>query len=219
MKTTRITIAALLAVALTGCASTEYRAYADAQIAVATARAEADKARYQALASIAQTGSDAARVAAVMSLQLVAPTQTPQMGLQAPKSTGETMLQWASVLLPTATQAYAIGKNASVQIESSRNAAATAQSTNATFLGIAGKIQAPGATSYSSTSLVSDSTHAPTVVTQPAPVVVRPADPVIVTQPDPVVVRPADPIVVRPADPVVVTQPAPVIVQPVGVQP
>ena len=69
-----------------------------------------------------------------------------------------------------------------------------------------------------------DSTHAPTVVTQPAPTIVnQPAptivDPVVVTQPAPTIVNQPDPVIVnQPAptivDPVVVNQPAPIIVQP-----
>jgi hypothetical protein len=185
----------LVALALTGCASTDYAAYAEAQASIASAKAEADKVRYQALAHIAQTGGDAAKVAAVMSLQFGAP-QAPS-AVAAPRPAGDTMLQWASILVPAATQAYAIGKNASVQIEAGRNAAFTAQSTNSAFVGVAGLIQAPGSVTTTNT----DSTHAPTVVTQPAPVLVQ--------QPAPLVVNP---VVV---DPVVVTQPAPVIVQPV----
>lgn len=46
--------------------------------------------------------------------------------------------------------------------------------------------------------------------TQPAPVIVPPADPVVVTQPDPVVVTQPPPVIVEPVvvDPVVVSQPA-----------
>lgn len=187
-------------VVLTGCASPDYAAYSNAQIQIAAAKADADKARSAALIAIAGT-SDVARVAAVMSLQNT--SQMPAMQVAAPKTTGEMVLQWASVLAPTISNAYSVGKNAVVQIEQSKNSALVAQSTNAAFVGIASQIQAPGATtttttnttntttttvsdSYNSTS--TDSTHTPTVVTQPAPVIVTQPAPVIVTQPAPIVV-------------------------------
>lgn len=47
--------------------------------------------------------------------------------------------------------------------------------------------------------------------TQPAPVIVPPADPVIVTQPEPVIVTQPEPVIVQ--------QPAPVVVEPVVIQP
>jgi hypothetical protein len=64
----------------------------------------------------------------------------------------------------------------------SDNATALGISTNAAFVGIASKIQAPAAniTTTTTTTTNTDSTHAPTVVTQPAPIVV--------TQPAPLVV-------------------------------
>lgn len=209
----KVILATALVVALTGCASTDYLEYAKAQVAIASAKSESEKARYEALSKIAQTGGDAAKVAAVISIQMNQQSSQPTQSIAAPKSTGDTILQWASVIVPAATQAYAIGKNAEVQIQSSNNSAAVAQSTNNAFVGIASKIQAPGAVSNSTSTVTNttttttntDSTHAPTVVTQPAPLVV--------TQPAPVIV---DPTVVNP---VVVNQPAPTIVNPVVVQP
>ena len=56
-----------------------------------------------------------------------------------------------------------------------------------------------------------DSTHAPTVVTQPAPTIVNQPAPTVVTQPAPVIVNQPAPTIV---DPVIVNQPAPIIVQP-----
>ncbi len=230
----KLLIIPFIAAALMGCATADYKSYAEAQIAVAAVKAEADKARYQALASIAQTGGDAAKVAVVMGLQFGNQAQG-QNALAAPKSTSDSMFQWASILVPAATQAYAIGKNAAVQIESSRNAAATAQSTNQAFVSIAGQIQAPGTITTTTTTTESNlsgtgvlgagsyaidnsSTATPTVVNQPAPII---TDPVVVTQPAPVVVTQPAPVIVSPVvanpvivDPVVVTQPAPVIVQP-----
>jgi hypothetical protein len=172
-------IAPMIAVlSLTGCATAEYAAYAD----IHKAQAASQTARYQALAEIAKQGDTAAKVAAVMSLQMGAVQNQTQVA--APKSFGDHLLQWTSVLLPTATQIYSVGKQAQVGIAQSNNATALGVSTNAAFVGIAGKIQAPAAnvatTSTTTTTTSTDSTHAPTIVTQPAPIVV--------TQPAPLVV-------------------------------
>jgi len=166
--------AILCALSLTGCATGQYQAYADAH----KAQAAAQTARYQALADIAKMGDTTAKVAAVMSLQMGAVQNQPQVA--APKTFGDHLLQWTSVLLPTATQIYSVGKQAQVGIAQSNNAREIGISTNAAFVGLAGKIQAPGAITTTTTN--TDSTHAPTVVTQPAPLVV--------TQPTPVIVRP-----------------------------
>jgi hypothetical protein len=170
---------AVCSVALTGCATAEYAAYAD----IHKAQAASQTARYQALADIAKQGDTAAKVAAVMSLQMGGQQQQASP-IAAPKSFGDHLLQWTSVLLPTATQIYSVGKQAQVGIAQSNNATALGVSTNAAFVGIAGKIQAPAAnvttTNTTTTTTSTDSTHAPTVVTQPAPI--------IVTQPAPVIV-------------------------------
>jgi spore germination protein YaaH len=179
-------IAPLIAVlSLTGCATAEYAAYAD----IHKAQAASQTARYQALADIAKQGDTAAKVAAVMSLQMGAVQNQTQVA--APKSFGDHLLQWTAVLLPTATQIYSVGKQAQVGIAQSNNATALGVSTNAAFVGMAAKIQAPAAnvTTTNTTTTNTDSTHAPTVVTQPAPI--------IVTQPAPVIVRPE--VVVTPA--------------------
>ena len=159
---------------LTGCATAEYAAYAD----IHKAQAASQTARYQALADIAKQGDTAAKVAAVMSLQMGAVQNQTQIA--APKSFGDHLLQWTSVLLPTATQIYSVGKQAQIGIAQSNNARELGVSTNAAFVGIAGKIQAPAANVATTTTTSNDSTHAPTVVTQPAPI--------IVTQPAPVIV-------------------------------
>lgn len=190
MKSVIAAIAATLLFA--GCASTrDYEAYAEIHKAKATAEA----ARYTALAEIAKQGDTTAKVAAVMSLQQQGGASA-QSNVSAPRSNADIMLQWASILVPSLTQAYAIGQNATVQIEQSRNSALTTQNTNAAFVGIAGKIQAPGAvtnTTLSGTgslgsgtySIDNSATATPTVVNQPAPIVVRPeiVQPVVTAQP------------------------------------
>jgi hypothetical protein len=182
----------LTALALTGCATgQQYQAYADAH----KAQAAAQTARYQALADIAKQGDTTAKVAAVMSLQMGGQQQQSQIA--APKTVGDHLIQWTSILLPSLTNIYGINKQASVGIAQSNNATALGISTNAAFVGLAGKIQAPaanvtttstigansGANSGNSGRLagtsITDNTSTPTVVTQPAPLVV--------TQPAPIV--------------------------------
>jgi hypothetical protein len=182
-------IAPLIAsLALTGCATAEYQAYAEAH----KAQAASQTARYQALADIAKQGDTTAKVAAVMSLQMGGQQQTSQIA--APKSWADYAFQWTGLLLPTIGQVYGINKQTQVGIVQSNNATTLGVSTNAAFVGLAGKIQAPaanitttttstvgansGANSGNSGRLagtsITDNTSTPTVVTQPAPVIVRP---------------------------------------------
>lgn len=190
------------AVALVGCGTTEqYKMYADTQKSIAQANAMAETARYAALAEIAKTGDSGARVAAVMSINFGAQGgNSPRVQQVAPPRTfGETALQWTSVLLPSLTNLYGISANRSIATTQSNNAAATAASTNAAFVGMAGQIQAPqpsvtttiggsqniGANSGNSGRIAggdqTDNTSAPTVVNQPAPIVVNQPEPIVVT--------------------------------------
>ena len=132
-------IAILCAVSLTGCATAEYQAYADAH----KAQAAAQTARYQALADIAKQGDTTAKVAAVMSLQMGGVQQNTQ--INAPKSWADYAMQWTGLLLPTVGQIYTINKQTTLGMRQSDNATAVAVSTNNAFVGIAGKIQAPAA--------------------------------------------------------------------------
>lgn len=133
-------IAPLLAVlSLTGCATAEYAAYADAH----KAQAAAQTARYQALAEIAKQGDTTAKVAAVMSLQMGGGQQNAQ--INAPRNWADYALQWTGLLLPTVTQVYSVGKQTALGMRQSDNATALGISTNNAFLGMAGKIQAPAA--------------------------------------------------------------------------
>jgi len=75
----------LIALALTGCASDDYTQYAKAQSDIATARANSDAARYQALASIASKGDSASGVAAVMAIALGSGSQQGQQQVAAPQ--------------------------------------------------------------------------------------------------------------------------------------
>lgn len=129
MKYLIILIAALLASA---CATTDYEAYAKSA-------ADASVARSKALSDIAQQGDSAAKVAAVMALALGA----GEVKLQAPAP--NSALQWASILVPGIVQIYGITEQSRVATTQSNNAASVANSTNAAFVGIAGKIQAAAA--------------------------------------------------------------------------
>jgi hypothetical protein len=197
-------LAIVTVLALTGCATgKEYEAYAEAHKAQAAAQA----ARYKALSDIAAQGDTTAKVAAVITLNQSS-GQASQIA--APKSAAEHLIQWTSILLPSLTNIYGINKQAQVGIAQSNNATTLGVSTNAAFVGLAGKIQAPAAnvtTSTSTTSTVgansgansgnsgrlagtsiTDNTSTPTVVVQPAPVIVRPE----VVQP--VVIQPTTPV-------------------------
>ena len=130
----------LCALALTGCATKEYQAYAE----VHKAQAAAQTARFQALADIARQGDTTAKVAAVMSLQMGGGGQQSQQVI-APKSWADHALQWTGLLLPTVGQIYTINKQTGLGMRQSDNATALGISTNAAFVGMASKIQAPAA--------------------------------------------------------------------------
>ncbi len=137
-----ISIASLF---VAGCAAnTDYKMYAETQAKIAQANAVAQTAKYNALAEIAKSGDSAAKVAAVLSIQMGnmsgggQPAQ--QQNIAAPEDLNSKLLRWAGVLLPTVTQGLGIAAQlhaANVQkqiaVTQSNNAAATAQSTNNTF--------------------------------------------------------------------------------------
>ena len=136
-----ISISALF---LAGCATNnDYKMYAETQQKIAQAHAVAQTARYNALAEIAKSGDNSAKVAAVLSIHMGnsgGSGQAPQQNIAAPEDLNQKMLRWAGVLLPTVTQGLGIAAQlhaANVQkqiaITQSNNAAATAQSTNNTF--------------------------------------------------------------------------------------
>jgi hypothetical protein len=114
-------IIALLALSLTGCAH-EYAAYADAQ----KAQAQAQAAKYVALAEIAKMGDTTAKVAAVMSINGFG--GQPQQQINPPRHWADYALSFTGALLPVVGQVYAVNKQSAVAI---------AQSANATTLGIA----------------------------------------------------------------------------------
>ena len=127
----------LIVLALVGCASTDYTKYSETQVAIARYKAESEKARYAVLAEIVKKGDPTASVAAVMSMQMGMGGNAQDQRLEAPRSSGDDMLKWASLLVPTAVQGFGIYANAKVATTQSNNATTTALSTNSTFASIA----------------------------------------------------------------------------------
>lgn len=137
--------AVLTLLAASGCASDDYRLYAESQAAIHTARANADAERYRAMASIAQSGDTTAKVAAMFAMQAAGNGGQQPAHIAAPKSTAEVARDWLGMILPVAIQGYGIHANSQVMMRQSDNSARVAESTNAAFVGIAGQIQAPAA--------------------------------------------------------------------------
>ena len=132
----------LVALALAGCSTNDYAQYSKAQTDIATARHAADAAKYKAMSDIVASGDSASKVAAVMAMAL-GQGGGVQNTIQAPQASQA--LQWASILVPGLTQVMGMRYNYLSQQTQSNNATALGISTNATFAGIAGRIQAPAA--------------------------------------------------------------------------
>jgi hypothetical protein len=171
----KLIVTILCALSLTGCATAEYQAYADAH----KAQAAAQTARFQALADIAKQGDTTAKVAAVMSLQMGGGQQNAQIAT--PKSWADYAMQWTGLLLPTVGQIYTVNKQTNLGMRQSDNATAlgisTNQAANVTTIGGNGVIGAgsysiganSGSNSGNSGRLaggsITDNTATPTVVT------------------------------------------------------
>lgn len=181
-KSVYLLVALALLAAMTGCASTDYETYAKEQSKVEIARHTTEAEKYKALSGIGASGSDSARVAAVMALAFAGNGQAGAASggptLRAPDASNP-LLQWASVLVPGLTQAYGIHANMRLGMTQSDNSAGVARSTNDTLGRIAGLIQAPGAVTTTNTDNHSVYTPAPVVVTPPAPVVITPVVPIV----------------------------------------
>ena len=227
-------LAIIIALALTGCASPDYAQYAKAQEAIATAKGQADAARYKAMADIAASGDSAAKVAAVMALALGQGGAGPAQQIAAPAPNAA--LQWASILVPSITQMYGIRANADVAMRSSDNAASTSIATTAGFVGLAGQIQAPNVSTVTTTnndrndSTVGAVSNVGAVTSTTSTVGANSgansgnsgrlaggyitdatSTPTVVTAPDPVIVTQPAPLVVNAPAPIVLTQPPPIV--------
>lgn len=183
----------LAALALSGCASTEYTQYAKAQTDIATARHNADAEKYKAFAAIAGQGDATAKVAAVMAMAMGG-GQTGPTQISAPQASQA--LQWASILVPGLTQVAGMRYQHLSNVTQSNNATALGMSTNNAFLGMAGQIQAPGSittNTLSGTGTLGSgaySTQDRHDVTTPAPVVIAPVVQVVPTVIEPTVITP-----------------------------
>lgn len=158
--------------ALTGCASNNYQQYVQAQENIATARAEADIARYKALEAIANSGDTTARVAAVIALQQGAPQSNNSPKLEQPSSAGDTALRWASVLVPSLTQLYGIGKSTDLAITNSNNNKDIAINNNQSMVNM-GRLIA------GQTAPVVGTSDQRLIYPEPTPVVVNPGEVVL----------------------------------------
>lgn len=170
MKIIATTLVAFLL--LTGCATNDYEKYTSANVEMQLAKSRAEEARYRALEAIANTGNETAKVAAVMALQ-AGSNQGYQQGIAQPKSNAEIALGWASILVPAVAQMHSVTNQTKLGMHSNDNATSLAKDTNKTMLGISGLITVPE----------------PTVVMQPAPLIVKPevVDPKVV---NPTIVNP-----------------------------
>lgn len=204
----KILIAAIIsATLLMGCANTEYLAYSKAQTEIEVSKNLALSAKYKAMEAIAASGDATAKVAAVMALSMSnqgGSSQGTSIAAPAPNQA----LQWASVLVPGVTQVLGMRYNYLSTVTQSNNSAAVAQSTNASFVDIAGKIQANNTTTlsgsgtlgsgaYSTTDNHSITTEAPFAV----PTVITP-----VTVIEPTVIQPVINPVINPVVQIVPTK-------------
>ena len=138
MKNVFVIAAAAAMFTLGGCA-TPYADYAKIHAGYAKAQEE----KYKAIALIAQSGDVTSKVAAMFALQGAGQAQQP--AIAAPRSTADSVRDWASILIPSLVQGYGMYSNTRLGIAQSDNATVLGVSTNETFLGMAGQIQAPAA--------------------------------------------------------------------------
>jgi len=128
---------------LVGCA-TNYETYVEAQKSIAEANARAEEAKYKAMAAIGESGTETSKVAAMMAIALGKDTKPP-VTMAPPRTAADTVLGWATVLVPALTQGYVANQNTKAIMNQADNATRVAISTNETFSAIAGNIQAPAA--------------------------------------------------------------------------
>jgi hypothetical protein len=177
------TLILLSALTLSGCANADYDKYIATHRDIHTARASADVERYKAMAAIAQSGSEAAKVAALITINNDR-AASQAVAIAPPKSTADAIREWAGLLIPAAVQGYSIRQNTQLGIAQSNNSARVAESTNAAFVGMAGQIQAPGAvTNLSGTGSIGGDYAQPPAVITPTVVPSTVITPVVVTNP------------------------------------
>jgi hypothetical protein len=168
MKLSLILLAALLA---TACTTTEVQqSYYETEQRVRIAEAEALKAKYSAIASIANTGDTTAKTVALLSLGGFSSAKTNSSAIKAPENPSDAAFKWLSVLAPVGLEAFRTIKSSQVQMHNSDNNLVSTmlslQSNENTVLGLGRLIN-------------------PTPVIAPAPIVVRPE----VVKQEPVIVQ------------------------------
>lgn len=147
-----------LTVLLSGCATGDYKHYADAQMAMQIARSTAEAEKYKAIAAIAQSGDTATKVAAMFSLHSQGAQPQQASGISAPKSGSDSAKEWLGLLLPAVVQGYGIQANQVIATTQSNNAREVAISTNSAIVGIASQIQAPAANVATSINTATNTT-------------------------------------------------------------
>lgn len=192
LKRLGVLLASLLL--LSGCtAGNNYALYSKVKEREVTSKEEVEKAKYAALEAIASQGDTTATVAAIIAMQVQGSGGTgSQVRMAAPVSNSDRALQWAQIitpaLIPALSNAYSVNQQSGVSKANIKYGTEATIATNEAFVKMSDNIQAP---TYNY-----DSTHEPTVVNQPAPVIV---DPTVVNQPEPVIVHPevVDPVIVN----------------------
>ena len=181
---------------LVGCSSNQYSMYSKVKEAEVMERAAVEKAKYDALKTIAGTGDTTATVAAIISMQMQK-SNAGNISMSAPVSNSDRALQWAQIitpaLIPALSNAYSVNQQSEVSKANIKYGTQATIATNKAFVDMAGQIQAP--------TFNYDSTHSPTVVEQPDPTIVTQPEPTVITQPDPIFV---DPVIVEPQEPTIV---------------
>lgn len=161
MKTYLTTLLAAIASAfllvLGGCATTDTKAFYEAQQA-------AETAKWNAVVTLSQNADPTTR-ALLAAMAFGGAGGQGGIRQAAPDTTA---LQWASVLVPGAVQAYGLVEQGRTARMQSTNSTTLGISTNSTFQGIAGLIQAPGA--ITNTDRHDVYTSAPVVVTPVVPI-------------------------------------------------
>ncbi len=115
---------AAAAMTLTACATSNDSYYAAVE-AREKRLAEQEMRADMAIVEMAAKGDAQAKGAAQMYFALKnAGAKSSQQAIAAPKSTAETLLPWAALIVPSITQFYSISKNAEIALNSSNNALA-----------------------------------------------------------------------------------------------
>lgn len=148
-----VTLAILMGLAvaasMSGCATAMSKEEASAHEAASVAqakRADADKAKSDAIATLAAGSGDSARVAGIMALVMSGQASAPQpQVIQSRRSTTEIVIDGFLRILGLGVQYHGIEAGKDVSIQASRDRAATDQAAFDALATVASHIQAPQA--------------------------------------------------------------------------